>query len=102
MGRVSLSHPTLVIFTALRLVIDFLSVRLQQTLVGFSSDNSSLLKMTYHSIISSRKEVMVFKMDLAIANVVSVAKLNAHMLSLSGNFWGWGGDGLIVSVFVLF
>lgn len=37
MGRVSLSHPTLPIFTALRLATDF-SVRLQQTLLGFSSD----------------------------------------------------------------
>lgn len=87
MGRVSLSHPTLVIFTALRLVIDFLSVRLQQTRVGFSSDNPTLFKMTYHSTINLKKEVMVFKMDPAIANVVSVAKLNAHMLSLSGNFF---------------
>lgn len=86
MGRVSLSHPTLVIFTALRLVIDFLSVRLQQTRVSFSSDNPTLFKMTYHSTYL-KKEVMVFKMDPAIANVVSVAKLNAHMLSLSGNFF---------------
>lgn len=70
----------------LRLAIDSLSVRLQQTLGCFSSDNPLYLKE--HSTVElTQGKRLWFQNDPTIANAVSVVRLYVNMSSLHLHFY---------------